>query len=86
MIRHIATIFLIISTFILPFWVTAIGAICATIYFSEYYEIVLVAFISDILFAGGELRYHHFAMVTTVVSITLVFVVNLIRVYFFRER
>ena len=86
MIRHLTTLFLILSVFIFPFWVTAVVGILAVAWFPEYYELVGISFLSDILYAGGELRYHNFAMVTTVLAVVLVFVVSLIKIYFFRER
>lgn len=55
-VRIIASIFLLFSVFLLPFWVTLLFGIVFLLVFPNYLEIIGIFFISDLLY-GDPSRF-----------------------------
>jgi hypothetical protein len=56
-LRFLAFFILLFSILFLPFWVSAILAILAMIYFKNYWEAVILFFISDFLYGTMGTKY-----------------------------
>lgn len=74
-IRIGATFLILFSVLFLPFIFTVLFALCAILYFKNYYEAILVLFLSDLIYGASETRYFHMyfvgAIVTTITLFTM---------------
>lgn len=70
--RIILTIFLVISVVAFPvFFTIGIGVFCI-IWFKNYYEIILVAFMGDVLYGTSTPQFFYFRYVMTLSAFILV--------------
>lgn len=76
--RVIFGIFLIISAFIFPWWVSAILAVIGLFYFENLYEVIFVGIIIDSLY-GGIIEFFGFDFIFTAMSIILFFIMSKIK-------
>lgn len=67
------------SALVLPLWVSVIIGVVGLILFPSYYELVAVAFLSDLLFAVPQSRFFSFQFVTTAIVLVVVIGVNMFR-------
>lgn len=75
----LATLILFISAVALPFWVFVILGICATIYFRNYIELVVVALFIDALYGASLNFFWNIPIVVTIVSAIFVGIVSFTR-------
>ena len=71
-IRIAVVVLLLISACALPVAVTLILGIMALFFFKNFYELIPVFFINDILFGLPEHRYGSFPFVMTALAVVLV--------------
>ena len=75
LLRILASIILLFSILFLPFYISAILAIAGMIYFSFFWEAVLLLFFSDLLYGVKEGHLLHttfIALITSIVFITII--------------
>jgi hypothetical protein len=71
--RIISILILLFSVTFLPFWVSVLLGLSAMFYFPIFFEIVILALVSDLLF-GVPSQVLWFSSFTTVVSTSIVLV------------
>lgn len=71
-LRIAAGIFLFISVFWLPFWVTFCYALVCLYLFDSFYEIIPAFVLVDLLYGAHEHRFYGFAFISTLIAIVAV--------------
>ena len=71
--RIILDILLLLSVFLMPFWFTALFAFVLLFYFENFYEIIPLFFLADLLYGVPESRF---------LGITAILLITAIIVYF----
>lgn len=77
--RLVCTIFLVISACAFPLFFTIGVGLFSVIWFKNYYEIVPVAFLSDVLFGVPLERFYSFQYVMTLGSIVILSIAIVVR-------
>lgn len=78
-LRIISTIILILSILFLPLWMSTILALVCMIYFSIYFEAVLVFFLSDLLHGVREIRFFNIIFVSSIISAIVLLIIELVK-------
>ena len=77
--RILASLALLVSILFMPFWVSCLLAIGAIIYFSWFFEAVILFLILDFIYGVAEARYFNIVFVSFILSVVLLFSVELIK-------
>ncbi len=72
--RSVIDVILILSAFMMPWWITALAACIALFYFESFYEIVVLGLIIDSLYNAAVPRVHHIQFVMTLGAIGIFFI------------
>jgi len=75
--RIIVDFFLLISLFILPPWITLVAAFFLIFYFNLYFEVVLLAFFFDLLYAPKDFVFG--AYLLTIFALVLFIILELFK-------
>ncbi len=67
-IRIGATVLILLSILFLPFVCSVILGILAILYFRNYYEVIGLALISDLLYGAGEVRFLQVYFLSTIAT------------------
>jgi hypothetical protein len=89
MIKRVGfSLLMLFSILFLPFWISVVLAILGMFYFSNYYEAVLLFFVSDILFGVKEARFFDIVLISALASfLALLFIEYLKKkLKFYKER
>lgn len=76
--RLIFSVFLIVTLFIFPWWLTLIFVLSGSFYFKNFYEAALIGLAMDSLY-GSVVVYDNLIYKFTIISLISVFVINKIR-------
>jgi len=79
LLRILASIALLFSILYMPLWLSALIAILAMVYFSFFWEGVVLFFLLDLLYGVGESRYLGVFFVSFIVSLAVFLVIELIK-------
>ncbi|HBV01779.1 MAG TPA: hypothetical protein DEF00_05375 [Candidatus Taylorbacteria bacterium] len=77
--RAIADFLLITAAFLLPWWVVLLCAAALFFVFERFFELFLVAFLMDLLFAVPLPRFGRFEFVLSFGSVFLYLILNAIK-------
>lgn len=77
--RILASILLLISILFLPFWVSVILALAGIIYFSFYWEGVILFLLSDLLYGTQEGLFLNIISTSFVVSFLVLVITELVK-------
>lgn len=78
-VRIVVNIGLLVSAFFMPWWFTMALALCAALYFSSYYEIVVLGIILDSLYNASIPRFYHIQFVLTYGAIIVIVISIILR-------
>ncbi len=78
-LRLFCAIFLIISACAFPLFFTAAVGLFAIIWFRDYYEIIPVMFLHDVLYGISLHRFFSFSYVMTLTAVALVLISVFVR-------
>ena len=71
MARIITTIFLFFAVFFLPWWLTAFFACVAFFVFTDFYEVLFLGLLSDLLYGAPVTFLYGFSFVATVSALVM---------------
>ena len=77
--RIIAGIVLLLSIFLVPFWLQAILALALLFYFKNYYEFMFAFLISDLLYAVPEARFFGIQLFLFFASVAVFIMVSFLK-------
>ena len=77
--RILASVALLFSILFLPFYISLILALAGIIYFSFFFEAVILLFISDLLYGAGENKLFHAVFVSLLVSVLLLLLAEFLK-------
>lgn len=72
--RVFSYIVIIFSIMVFPWWITLVLSIVAIIYFSQYYEIIPLLFIMDIIYAVPTVKFHGMVLISFGTAFILVLI------------
>lgn len=78
-IRIGATIFILFSILFLPFFCSVILGLIAILYFRNYYEIIGLSLVSDLLYGAGEIRFLQVYFLSTIVTTILFILLEILK-------
>ncbi len=79
--RILATLFLFVSIFWFPFWLTAIVALVAFFVFTDYYEIFPIFLLLDMVYAQPHEHFWNSLIVHTLYAIVFFYALSLLKKY-----
>ncbi|MEK7572358.1 MAG: hypothetical protein AAB493_00680 [Patescibacteria group bacterium] len=79
MLRIFASILLLFSILFLPFWVSVILALLGMLYFSLFYEAVVLFLLSDLLYGAPEARLFNIFFFSFILSIIFLLVIEFLK-------
>lgn len=85
-LRIFCTIFLLISVCAFPLFFTVAIGLFAIVWFRDYYEIIPLAFLNDVLYGLPMERFFSFPYVMTLIAVVLVLASMLVRRQMFNAR
>lgn len=77
--RIVADILLMIAAFLLPWWIVLLCAAALSLVFNRFFELLLVAFLMDLLYAVPLQRFGGFEFVLSLASVPLYFIFSFIK-------
>jgi len=77
--RIVATLLLLISFFIFPYWITLSLSVAFLFVFKNYWEVILVFLFADLVYSIPQPRFWNFEYSLTVFAVILYFVVFILR-------
>jgi hypothetical protein len=63
----------------MPFWLSVILALAGMVYFSFFWESVLLFFLSDLLYGAREARFFNIFFISLIVSFVVLLVIELLK-------
>ncbi len=75
--RPLYAILCFASALVFPYWITLFLSLVGYVLFDWYIEGILAVVLTDIVFGTPLLRFHHFVMVGTLISVALFIIVEL---------
>ncbi|MFA5095179.1 MAG: hypothetical protein WC447_00745 [Candidatus Paceibacterota bacterium] len=63
----------------MPFWVSIILALAGMVYFSFFWESVVLFFLSDLLYGVSEARFFNIFFVSLIVSFLVLIIIELLK-------
>jgi len=79
MLRILAFIALLFSILFMPFWLSIILAFGTMIYFSFFWEAVVLFFLSDLLYGAREDRFFHTVFISLIISVLILIVLEFLK-------
>jgi len=79
MLRILASIVLLFSILFMPFWLSVILAFAGMIYFSFFWEAIVLFFLSDLLYGAGENRFFHIVFISLIISSLILITLELLK-------
>ncbi|HPS21614.1 MAG TPA: hypothetical protein PLO44_02300 [Candidatus Paceibacterota bacterium] len=79
LLRILAFIILLFSILFLPFWISIILGIFATIYFRNYWEVVVLFFISDFLYGVQNTKYAFLTFTSGIFALLFLILVEFLK-------
>jgi hypothetical protein len=77
--RILASAILLFSILFLPFYISIILAIAFMIYFSFFWEAVVLFLISDLLYGARESRFLHITVISFFIAIFLILICEFLK-------
>lgn len=77
--RIIASIILLFAILFMPFWLSIIIALASMIYFSYYWEGVLLFLLSDLLYGVKEIKFYDTYFISFVISFLILMTIETIK-------
>jgi len=77
--RICLSILLLFSILFLPFWVSIILAISGIIYFSMFFEAVILFFISDLIYGTMEIKFFNIFFFSFILSLVFLLIMEFIK-------
>ncbi|MFA5841155.1 MAG: hypothetical protein WC847_02705 [Candidatus Paceibacterota bacterium] len=77
--RILASIVLLFSVLFMPFWVSVIFALCAMLYFSLFWEAVVIFLLSDLLYGIKETKSFHAIFISFTVTLIFLILIEIIK-------
>jgi len=77
--RICLSILLLFSILFLPFWVSIILAISGIIYFSMFFEAVILFFISDLIYGTMEIKLFNIFFFSFILSLVFLLIMEFIK-------
>lgn len=78
-LRILASVVILFAVLFLPFWLYFIMALGAMIYFSFYFEGVVLLLISDLLYGVIEAHYYNVFFISLITSVVFLFTIEFIK-------
>ena len=78
-VRILASLVLLISVLFWPFWISIILALAGMIYFSFFWESVVLFLLSDLLFGASEAKFFNILFISTIISLIVLIVIELLK-------
>ena len=79
MLRIFSFFVLLFSILFLPFWISIILGLAGMIYFSFFWESVVLFFISDLLYGTKEARFLNIFFISLIISFLTLIVIELLK-------
>lgn len=77
--RILLVIVSLLSILFLPFWVSALLAFAGLIYFSVFWEVIALFFLSDLLYGAERVNFYGITFITTLVATLLLLAAELLK-------
>ncbi len=78
-LRIFCTIFLIVSACAFPLYFTIAIGLFALVWFHNYYEIIPICFLNDIIYGESIHRFHNFPLVMTFWAVVFTLILYFIK-------
>ena len=78
-LRILASVLLLFSVLFMPFWVSVLLALAGMIYFSVFWEAVVLFLLSDLLYGAGEAKFHGAVVVSFVSAIIAIIAIEIVK-------
>lgn len=78
-LRILAFFVLAFSIFFMPFWVSIVLALVGMVYFSVFFEAVILFFLSDLLFGVKEAKFFDMVFVSFFICLVLLIVIEIFK-------
>ena len=79
MLRILASILLLFSILFMPFWISIILAFAGMVYFSIFWEAIILFLLSDLLYGVKEAKFHGAIFVYFVISIIVLIIIEFLK-------
>jgi hypothetical protein len=79
LIRILASVVLLFSVLYLPFWVSIILALAGMVYFTRYWEALLLFLVSDALYGVPESRFFGFVFVAFTLALLMLITAEILK-------
>jgi hypothetical protein len=63
----------------MPFWISIVLALAGMIYFSFFWESVVLFFLSDLLYGVNEARFFNMFFISLIVSFLVLIIIELLK-------
>lgn len=77
--RILVSVLLLFSVLFLPFWVTVLLALAGMIYFSVFWEAVVLFLLSDSLYGVGKEKYFGLVFVSFIASFIILILIEILK-------
>lgn len=77
LLRILASLVLLLSILFMPFWLSVLLALGGMIYFSFFWESVVLFLLSDLLYGAGEARFSNIFFVSLIISFFALIIIEL---------
>ncbi len=78
-LRILASFLLLLSILYMPFWLSVILALAGMIYFSVYWESVVLFLLSDLLYGVREEKFFNMFFISLIVSFLVLIIVEVLK-------
>lgn len=78
-LRILASVILLFSMLFMPLWVTAILALAGIIYFSVFWEAIVLFFLSDLLYGTNEAKFNDVFFITFFISLIVLILMEFLK-------
>lgn len=77
--RIVFSLILLISILLMPIWVSVLLALFGMLYFSKYWEAVVLFFISDVIFGAKEIGLLKTTLTSAFISLVALILIELLK-------
>ncbi len=77
--RILLSFLLLISILFFPYWISVILALFGIIYFRFFWEVVVLFFISDLIFGIKEARFFNIILFSTILSFVILILAQFVK-------
>lgn len=78
-LRILTSIFLLFSILFMPFWMSVILALAAMIYFSIFWEVIPIFFLSDLLYGVKETKFSGAIFISFMMVIVILIIIEIVK-------